>query len=112
LIAATEAAPSLAGAVLRISLVVLGLAAAAGAWLYWQRRVKGPTRLLEILDRAALARGASVALLRVGERRLLVGVSNEGVRLLRDLEATELPAPQRAFADVLSESVGKTEGAR
>src|SRR6185295_7627431 len=79
--------PSLWGAALRLVLAVLLLAAAAGAWLWWQRRLKTGSRHLEILDRAMLGRGVGVALLSVDGRRLLIGVSTEGVRLLRDLEA-------------------------
>ena len=45
---------------------------------------------------AALSAGEVATLLQQTLATLLVGVSNEGVRLLRDLEATELPAPQRA----------------
>ena len=83
----------------------------AWAWFWWQRRVKGPSRHLEVIDRAFLARGASVALLRVGERRLLVGVSSEGVRLLRDLEpgAPASSASSAAFADVLGDALSGKE---
>ena len=96
-----SAVPSLLGAALRMGLAVAALALVAWGWLYWRRRVKDPTRDLEVLDRAFLARGASVALLRVGERRLLVGVSAEGVRLIGDLESVP-PAP--SFDQVLTEA--------
>ena len=102
LLVGTEA-PSLVGAALRMGLALAVLGLAAWGWLYWQRRVKGPKRDLEVLDRAVLARGASVALLRVGGRRLLVGVSGEGVRLIRDLEPAPGPAEIHSFSEVLTE---------
>ncbi len=79
--------PSLLGATLRIVLMLAVIVAAGWGWLYWQRRARGPERRLQVLDRAFLMRGAGVALLRADDRRLLVGVSAEGVRLLRDLDA-------------------------
>ena len=79
-------APSLLGAALRLGLAVTLLAVGAAAFLYWQRKKRGGRSQLEVMDRAFLARGSSVVLLRVEARRLLVGVSPEGVRLLRDLD--------------------------
>ena len=84
LASAPDAVPSLLGAGLRIAgvLALLGV----GAWFLVKRRGFTRTaRSLEVVDRAFLARGASVALLRVGPRRLLLGITAEHVRLLRDL---------------------------
>jgi flagellar biogenesis protein FliO len=94
---------------LRLSLAVAVLAVAAGLWLHWQRRSRGATRQLEVLDRAFLARGVSVALLRVGGRRLLVGVSGEGVRLIRDLEAGPTSACGASFVEALAEATSRAE---
>jgi flagellar biogenesis protein FliO len=107
ILSAPDAVPSLWGAFLRLAIGVGLLAAGAAAWLYWHRRVRGTERHVEVMDRAFLARGVSVALLRVGTKRLLVGVSNEGVRLIRDLEQTDLPA--RRFSDVLAEAAGEVK---
>lgn len=105
-LAAPDGAPSIAGAAMRLGLAVALMALAAGAWLWWKRRVKGPERHLEVIDRAFLARGASVALLRVGSKRLLVGVSNDGVRLIRDLGTPAAGDGERGFAEVLAETAG------
>jgi flagellar biogenesis protein FliO len=108
LIAAPEA-PSLMAAFIRVGLAVLVLALVAGLWFYWNRKVKGPSRHLEVLDRAFLARGACVTLLRVDERRLLVGVSTEGVRLLSRLEDGLETGEQEAFPAVLGRSAARRE---
>lgn len=80
-----EPGPSLLGSALRMlaAMALLG----AGAWLLvrWRRAQGSSRRELQVLDRVDVARGASIAVLRAGERRLLVGVSGEGVRLLCDL---------------------------
>lgn len=102
LIAVQESAPTLMSAMLRLILATVVIAAAAWAWFYWQRKVKAPSRQLEVLDRAFLARGAAVALIRVLDRRVLVGVSSEGVRLIRDLDADEEMTPSPSFGEVLS----------
>lgn len=86
LLAATDAGPSLWYAALRVTAAIALMLGGAWAWFYWQRRVRGPVRRLEILDRAILGRGASIALLRVDDRNLLVGVSTDGVRLIRDVD--------------------------
>jgi flagellar biogenesis protein FliO len=101
-----QAAPSLFGAALRI-----GVVTAALVFLLWLlgRHSRGLRRAkrLEILDRAVLGRAASVALIRVDESRLLVGVSAEGVRLLRELD----PLPSPSFALALERSRAKPEEA-
>lgn len=93
--------PSLLSAALRMGGAVLLMAALAAAWMVWQRRRRPAGRRLEVLDRAFLARGASVALLRVENRHVLVGVSNEGVRLIRDIDAA--PDADR-FRDAMADA--------
>ena len=105
--------PSLIGATLRVGLAIVVLAAAATAWFYWNRKVKGPNRHLEVLDRAFLARGASVTLVRVDDRRLLVGVSPEGVRLIARLDdgpmADIAVESDAGFAAVLGRETARRE---
>lgn len=86
---AAPEAPSLAGAAIRMVLALAVVIAAAWVFLKWRQKASAPRRELEVLDRAFLARGASVALLRVGTRRLLVGVSGDGVRLVSKLDSGE-----------------------
>ncbi len=108
----TEAVPSLVGPAIRVGIALALLCAAAWAVLRWHKKVGGPRRQLEVLDRAFLARGASVALVRVGGKRVLLGVSAEGVRLLRDLDPSERALPGLAFTEVLAEATSRAESAR
>ncbi|MBZ5637245.1 MAG: flagellar biosynthetic protein FliO [Acidobacteriia bacterium] len=112
LAAAPAAAPSLLGAALRMvgALVLLGVS----AWvvLRWQRNVRGARRQMEVLDRAVLTRGASVAILRVEGRRLLLGVSADGVRLLGDLDSpSDLPSGTKFRATLSEASAAAATGA-
>ena len=84
-IASGDLGPSLMGAALRTLGALLLIAAAVWAWLARHRRGGRDRRELRVLDRAALTRGAGLALVSVAGRRLLLGVSNDGVRLLTDL---------------------------
>lgn len=93
--------PSLWDAAVRLALAVGVIVAAAWGWLYWQRRGRGNGRHLEVIERSFLARGVSLALVRVDDRRLLVGVSAEGVRLIRDLDQRGAAAGGR-FRDALA----------
>ena len=102
---ASAEAPSLLGAGLRLLLFALLFAGAVGGWWWWRRRQREGGRQLEILDRALLSRGASVALLRVADRTLLIGVSPEGVRLLKSFGRAE------PFADTLESVEALEEGA-
>ena len=70
-----ETIPSLAWAAARMIGAVALLAGAAWVLLRWRRRGMGAERPMRVIDRAFLARGASVALVRVAERNLLLGVS-------------------------------------
>ena len=100
---------SLAGAALRTAIALLALIAAAWAVARWRRRWGTPKRRLQVLERTFLARGASVALVEVEGRRLLVGVSNDGVRLLRDFEESGGPQFPKRFAPVLADVAARRE---
>jgi flagellar biogenesis protein FliO len=83
---APDVAPSLIGAALRTAAALALLGAAAWVFFRWHRGAGASRRQMEVLDRAVLTRGASVAILRVEGKRLLLGISADGVRLLRDLD--------------------------
>ncbi len=104
ILAAPEAAAPLWAAVFRTILALVLLCGGAAAWFYWRKKIQANHRHLEVVDRAFLARGASVALLRVDEQRLLVGVSADGVRLIRNLEPKSARPAKREFARVLAET--------
>ena len=67
--------------------VSLALAAGGVAVVALRRRGGAPLplQLIDVSGRRALSRDATVALLRVGGRTLLVGYGTGGVRLLADL---------------------------
>lgn len=76
--------------------VVFSLAVVLG--LLWfiarssSRRFGGPARsLVRVVARQPLARAASLAVVEVGDRVLVVGVSENGVRLLTEMDPSELP---------------------
>jgi flagellar protein FliO/FliZ len=87
------------GLVLR---VLLSLAVVLG--LFWMvartgsRKLGGRDRaLIRVRGRQALSRGSSLAVVEVGSRVLVVGVSDGGVRLLTEMDPDELgSAPQVA----------------
>jgi flagellar protein FliO/FliZ len=71
--------------------VVLGLfwlVARTGA-----RKMGGSRALLRVRGRQSLSRTASVAVVEVGSRVLVVGVSEGGVRLLTELDPEEIAEP-------------------
>jgi len=105
---APEAVPSLAMAAVRMGLALGALILAAWALLRWRNRTVGGRRDLQVLDRAVLTRGASVALVNVSGRRLLLGVSTNGVNLLTRLEATERTVAA-SFDNALDEASRDTE---
>ena len=73
---------------------LLWLAARASA-----RRLGGGSRsLVRVVGRQPLARSASLAVVEVGERVLVLGVSEQGVSLLAELDPAELPAAHPAGA--------------
>ncbi|GEM_PF-2740471 len=104
-----DAGPDLLWPTLRMLLFVAFVAVAAWAWFKYQRNARAGARKLQILDRAFLARGTSVALLRVENRRLLLGVSPEGVRLLRDLDRGAGGKEAGRFTDVLEKASAEVE---
>ena len=104
--------PSFWGAALRLVLAVGLLALGTWGWLWWQRRARRTSRHLEVLDRALLSRSASVALIRVGEKRLLVGVAADGVRLIDDLGVDGAGDDGSRFVDLLAESSASAESKR
>ena len=110
--AATGSGPSLWVAALRLALAVGLIAVLAWGWLSWQHRARRASRPLQVLDRALLSRGASVALIRVGEKRLLVGVAADGVRLIDDLGADGADDDEPRFVDLLTASPASAETKR
>ena len=73
-------------------LVLLGLMAAliAVPVLLRRRRAHTPDGLW-VVARTALSKQAVLAVVAVGERRLLVGAGDQGIRLLADLDAQPTP---------------------
>jgi len=90
-------------------------------------RRPAPERALRVVERATLSPRASVALVEVGGRRLLLGVGEQGITVL---DRADAPAPEPAepaedevtepvaddaldadFASILRESLASTEGA-
>jgi flagellar protein FliO/FliZ len=58
------------------------------------RRMSGThASLVRLLGRQSVGRSASVAVIGVGERVLVVGVTENGVRLLTELDAEEVDVP-------------------
>ncbi len=84
--------------------VVVSLGVVLGAfWLLARvgsRRLGGRDRaLVRVCSRQSLSRGSSLAVVEVGSRVLVVGVSDSGVRLLTELDPAELaPAPAQPRA--------------
>ena len=75
----------------------LFLAALGGAALLLRRRApSGPTpAVIDVAERRHLSRDAAVALLRIGDRALLVGYGPDGVRLLADLGGSQSVGRER-----------------
>ncbi len=84
------------GLILRVVVslaLVLGLfwlAARAGS----RRFSTGPRSLMRVRGRQSLSRTASLAVVEVGSRVLVVGISDGGVRLLTELDPFELEPPE------------------
>jgi flagellar protein FliO/FliZ len=83
--------------------VVLSLAVVLG--LLWfvartsSKRFGGAARsMVRVVARQPLARTASLAVVEVGERVLVVGVSENGVNLLTELDPSELPTEEQSLA--------------
>lgn len=77
--------------------LVLSLAVVLG--LFWafartgSRRMGASRSALKVRGRQALGRSASVAVVEVGSRVLVIGVGEGGVRLLTELDPEELEVP-------------------
>ncbi len=89
--------------------VVLSLAVVLG--LLWfvartsSRRLGGAARgLVRVVARQPLARTASLAVVEVGDRVLVVGVSENGVSLLTEMDPSELPTPATEPAEGIAET--------
>ena len=92
--------------------VVFSLLAVLG--LMWflartaSRRMGGANpSLVRLVGRQSLGRTASVAAIAVGERVLVVGVSESGVRLLTELDADEVDVPVAVVPAGASSSDGE-----
>jgi flagellar protein FliO/FliZ len=74
----------------------LGLSLGIVLGLFWviartsSRRLAGSRSLLRVRGRQSLSRTASVAVVEVGNRVLVVGISDGGVRLLTELDPGEI----------------------
>ena len=98
----------------------LGVSLAVVLGLFWlvartgARRLGGARSLMKVRARQSLSRTASLAVVEVGDRVLVVGVGDGGVRLLTELdpaalEATE-PEPASAAAATAPVAVGSLRG--
>ncbi len=72
---------------------------------WWLRRSNkvGPAAALKVVGRTALTRSSVVALVEAGDRRFLIGASDQGIRLL-----SEIDTPAAAEAEQLI-SIDDTE---
>jgi len=91
--------------------VVFSLAVVFGLiWLVARtssRKFGGAARsMVRVVARQPLARTASLAVVEVGDRVLVVGVSENGVSLLTEMDPSELPA-----AEMAAETAAETETA-
>jgi flagellar biogenesis protein FliO len=110
--AGAESIPSLGWAFVRMVGAVGLLAAGAWVLLRWRRRTGEKGRSLRVLDRACLTRGASLALVSVAGRRLLLGISTDGVRLITKLDSGTPSETPDDFPSVLAEAAKKSEALR
>ncbi|HEU5044946.1 MAG TPA: flagellar biosynthetic protein FliO [Nocardioidaceae bacterium] len=77
--------------------VVLSLAVVLGIlWFVASKagRRGGRTHLVRVAGRQALSRTASVAVVEVADRVLVLGVSDAGVRLLTELDPEQIAEPE------------------
>jgi flagellar protein FliO/FliZ len=78
------------------SLVVVVVLAVLAARLARKVSVRGPGTGLRVLDRVGVSREAAVAVVQVGDRALVLGVTAREITLLTELSSAELA---RADAD-------------
>jgi flagellar protein FliO/FliZ len=91
----------------------LGLSLGIVLGLFWaiartgSKRMGGSRSLLKVRSRQSLSRSSSVAVVEVGNRVLVVGVSDGGVRLLTELDPQELGETVPAAEAVASDASGR-----
>lgn len=95
-----------------IGRVLVSLAAVLGVMWVVARRMRGngkvrATKLIEVLGRQQVSKGASVAVVRIGEQALVLGVTDNQVSVLAD---TDLAAARAIAAE--NEAGRRTAGAR
>ena len=93
------------------SLVVVVALAVLAARFARKAGVRGGGAGLRVVDRTGLSREASVAVVEVGGRGLVVGITAQGVSLLTELTAAELAAATSLAEAPASASDGPTDGA-
>jgi len=95
-----------------IGRVLVSLAAVLGVMWVIARRMRGTakaraTKLIEVLGRQQVSKGASVAVVRIGEQALVLGVTDNQVTVLAD---TDLTAAQAVVAE--NETSRRSAGGR
>ena len=74
--------------------LVVGTLMISGAWFgvrrYARRRATEGRKQLQVLARLGLAKGVSVAVVRIADRGLVLGVSDKGVSLVAELGSQDL----------------------
>jgi flagellar protein FliO/FliZ len=98
------------------SLVVVVALAVLAARFARKAGVRGGGAGLRVVERTGLSREASVAVVEVGGRGLVVGITSQGVSLLTELTADELAAAASPAGltggDVLEDPLDGTEQSR
>jgi len=95
-----------------IGRVLVSLAAVLGVMWVIARRLRGngkarATKLIEVLGRQQVSKGASVAVVRIGEQALVLGVTDNQVTVLSD---TDLAAARSVVAE--NEASRRSGGSR
>ena len=92
-----------------LGLLLLG-ALIVAPLLLWRARAASPDGV-RVVGRTALHKGAVVAVVAVGERRLLLGAGERGVQLLTELEPADHAAVPGADGDLIH-LAGRTDADR
>ena len=75
--------------------LVVGTLMISGAWFgvrrYGRRRATEGRKQLQVLARLGLAKGVSVAVVRIADRGLVLGVSDKGVSLVAEIASQDMP---------------------
>jgi flagellar biosynthetic protein FliO len=93
------------------SLVVVVALAVLAARFARKAGVRGGSAGLRVVERTGLSREASVAVVEVGGRGLVVGITSQGVSLLTELTAAELAAATSPSPATVSPSGALPAGA-